>query len=252
MSITITRAARLLLPIAIAASLAACGSSDEPTATASGAGEPVVSKALRDVRYCEVIPSVRDKATIVTTVFNTLGLNDCPADAWATLTEEGVMEQYGADAVKLNGPRHWMMDEIIGSGSSTDTPVFTFGTDPGIAMQQRAVIETKLNESTVGDQLYVPNEVQRDTVFAYEAGQPVFELTDPDGHVYMMQSYSQIVDPTLSYDQLADLGSRLQLPQGWSFSTRTLDERVELTTEATNGTAYVINDDLLNSYQRAS
>lgn len=249
---SLSRPARLALPLLLAAGLAACSGDSEAQAPASGSAAPQVSKALRDVRYCEVIPSVRDKATIVTTVYNTLGLNDCPADAWATLTEEGVMEQYGADAVKLNGPRHWMMDEIIGSGSTTDSPVFTFGADPGIAMQQRAVIETKVNESTVGDQLYVPNEVQRDTVFAYDAGQPVFELTDPDGHVYMMQSYSQIVDPSLSYDQLAGLGSRLQLPAGWSFSTRTLDERVELSTAATNGTAYVINDDLLNSYQRVS
>lgn len=68
----------------------------------------------------------------------------------------------------------------------------------------------------------------------------------------MMQSYSQIVDPNLSYDQLAELGSRLQLPEGWTFSTRVLDEAFSLTTESTGGVAYVINDELLNSYQRAT
>lgn len=235
----------------MAAVLVGC-SSTEAEPAADGSASPRVSAALRDQRYCEVIPSVRDKAKIVTTVYNTLGLNDCPEDLWAPLTENGVMAQYGADAVKLNGPRHWTMDEIIASGSSADTPTYTFGTDPGLPMQQRAVIETKLNESTVGDQLYVPNEVQRDTVFAYDAGQPIFELTDPDGHVYVMQSYSQIVDPDLDYAALAGLGARLALPEGWSFSSRVLDERLELSTEASDGRAYVINDDLLNSYQRSS
>lgn len=231
--------------------LAACSSGDEAAApaspSASGGGE---SEQLRDDRYCEIIPVTRDKATIKSEVYNTLGFNDCPADVWVTITEDMVNEEYGSLQAKLNGPRHWMMDAIIGSGSSVDSPTFTFGGEGGIQMQRRGVLETKVGDDTVGEQYYVPNQVERDTVFVYEAGKPVFELTDPDGHVYMMQSYSQIVDPNLSYDQLAGLGSRLQLPEGWSFSTRTLDEEFQLTTQSTDGIAYVINDDLLNSYQR--
>ena len=231
--------------------LAACSSGDEAAApaspSASGGGG---SEQLRDDRYCEIIPVTRDKATIKSEVYNTLGFNDCPADVWVTITEDMVNEEYGSLQAKLNGPRHWMMDAIIGSGSSVDSPTFTFGGEGGIQMQRRGVLETKVGDDTVGEQYYVPNQVERDTVFVYEAGKPVFELTDPDRHVYMMQSYSQIVDPNLSYDQLAGLGSRLQLPEGWSFSTRTLDEEFQLTTQSTDGIAYVINDDLLNSYQR--
>jgi hypothetical protein len=236
---------------ALVLGLASCSSDDEAAAPASPAASAGGgSEQLRDDRYCEIIPVTRDKATIKSEVYNTLGFNDCPADVWVTITEDMVNEEYGSLQAKLNGPRHWMMDAIIGSGSSVDSPTFTFGGEGGIQMQRRGVLETKVGDDTVGEQYYVPNQVERDTVFVYDAGKPVFELTDPDGHVYMIQSYSQIVDPNLSYDQLAGLGSRLQLPEGWSFSTRTLDEEFQLTTQSTDGIAYVINDDLLNSYQR--
>jgi hypothetical protein len=244
---------------ALVFTLSACSSSEGP-ASSDGTGAVSagsvdagnVSDQLRDQRYCEIIPATRDKAVISSEVYNTLGLNDCPEDVWVTITEDTVNEEYGSIQAKLNGPRHWMMDTIIGKGQTVDSPTFTFGGPSGIEMQRRAVIQTKVGEDTVGDAYYVPNEVQRDTVFVYNAGEPVFELTDPDGRVYMMQSYSQIVAPDLSYDQLASLGARLQLPEGWAYSTRVLDEEFQLTTENSDGIAYVINDDLVNSYQRVS
>jgi hypothetical protein len=63
----------------------------------------------------------------------------------------------------------------------------------------------------------------------------------------MMQSYAQIVDPGLTLAALEHLGSRLKLPAGWHYRTRKLDADVELKAD---GLAYVINDDLYNSYQR--
>ena len=61
-----------------------------------------------------------------------------------------------------------------------------------------------------------------------------------------MQTYSQTVDPDLTLDDLANLASRLALPDGWSYRTRTLDQplRVDTTTEK----ASVLQDDLANSY----
>ena len=75
----------------------------------------------------------------------------------------------------------------------------------------------------------------------------MYELTSASGEVYIMQSYSRIVDPELSIDELADLGSRLTMPAGWTFSSRVLDADYELVSE---GTAFVIQDDLSNTYQR--
>jgi hypothetical protein len=203
-----------------------------------------VSKELRNVRYCEIIPVTRKERTLTAWVYNTLGLNDCPAAEWDALTEEQVNEAYGSVSAKLNGPRYWVIDKLVAFGSSDTKTRFNFG---GIEMELRASVDTKLREGTVGDEVYVPNEVQRHTVYTYNAGRPVYELTSPEGDVYIMQSYSQIKDKSLTLDDLATLGSKLSLPEGWTYSTRTLTEDYEL---VTTGLAYVINDDLYNSYQR--
>ena len=202
-----------------------------------------VSDELRNVSYCEVIPVTRDGRTLTSWVYNTLGLNDCPQAEWDALTEDEVNEEYGSISAELNGPRYWVIDKLVASGSTDSTETFTFGE---IEMTLRAKIETKLREPTVGQQFYTPNEVQRDTTYTYNAGQAVYELTSPEGDVYIMQSYSQIEDKELTIDQLASLGDVLRLPHGWSYSTRTLTEDYEL---VTNGLAYVINDNLYNSYQ---
>ncbi|HZJ25741.1 MAG TPA: hypothetical protein VFF40_01790 [Acidimicrobiia bacterium] len=68
-----------------------------------------------------------------------------------------------------------------------------------------------------------------------------------DGRVFVMQSYSLELDPTLTVADLAGLGDRLALPDGWSFSARTLDE--DLIVTDIDGVATVIQDDLHNTYQ---
>jgi hypothetical protein len=160
------------------------------------------------------------------------------------LTEDEVNQEYGSQSAELNGPRHWVLDPIEGSGSSATGESFTFG---GIDTLLRGVLTTPANQPTVGNQFYVPNEVQRETVFHYDAGKPIFELIDPSGNVYVMQSYAQIADPTLTIKQLPQLDSKLTLPTGWSYSSETLTEDLALNS---NGVAHVVNDNLYNSYQR--
>jgi hypothetical protein len=203
-----------------------------------------VAENLRNVRYCEIIPVTRKGVTLTSWVYNTLGLNDCPAAEWDALTEDEVNQEYGSVAAKLNGPRYWVIDKLVGSGSTASGETFNFG---GIEMSLRATLETRLREGTVGDEFYVPNEVQRETVYTYQAGKPVYELTSPERDVYIMQSYAQITDKDLTLDGLASLGTKLSLPDGWTYSTRTLEEDFDL---VTTGLAYVINDNLYNSYQR--
>jgi hypothetical protein len=78
------------------------------------------------------------------------------------------------------------------------------------------------------------------------AGSQVYELVSPDGDIYRMQSYSHEVDPTLTIDDLETLGDRLDLPEGWSFQTRILEEDSFLTAD---GIAYLVSDELNNAYQ---
>ena len=69
----------------------------------------------------------------------------------------------------------------------------------------------------------------------------------PDATAYAMISSSQIVDPELTLEQLPGLGSRLELPEGWSFRARTL--AADLVAVA-GGEAVVLQDELQNTYQR--
>src|SRR5262245_20322311 len=106
----------------LAALLAACGSdrsSSAPSSDTSASTGGSVPSELRDVRYCEVIPSVTEGDTTTTYVYNTLGSNFCPPGRWSSLTEADVNEEYGSQSAELNGPRHWVMDSIAASGETT-------------------------------------------------------------------------------------------------------------------------------------
>ena len=199
---------------------------------------------LRDFRYCEVIPVFRDKLTLKVEIYNTIGQNDCPPALWARLDAKAMEKQYGAVAVKLNGPRYWVLNRIEGGGATAAGKIVNFG---GIQMKQVAVLETKVWQSTVGDKFYQENKVHRTTTFFYQKNNRVYELVSAKGAVYMMQSYAQIADAKLTLAALETLGASLKLPKGWSYRTRVLTEDVELKAQ---GLAYVINDNLYNSYQK--
>ncbi|MEM7534597.1 MAG: hypothetical protein AAF639_20620 [Chloroflexota bacterium] len=199
---------------------------------------------VRDYRYCEIIPVFRERATMHLEVYNTIGLNDCPTELWNELAAETLVDAYDAAAVIMNGPRYWVLNGITGGGETAKGKIVDFN---GIEMKLVAKIETKVWEGTLGDEPYTDNEVRRTTTFLYKAGNMVYELTSPEGEVYRMQSYTQIIDPTLTIDDLETLGERLDLPAGWRYQARVLTEDSLLTAD---GLAFVINDNLGNSYQK--
>ena len=67
-------------------------------------------------------------------------------------------------------------------------------------------------------------EFPRTAAWTYQAGSSVHEPTGPAGTTYVMESYSQQVDPTLSWEQSDTLGDRLTVPPGWSYSSRVLSK----------------------------
>ncbi|MBV9092549.1 MAG: hypothetical protein JO132_01530 [Streptosporangiaceae bacterium] len=214
----------------------------QQTSTASSAPQK-----LRNYRYCEVIPSVQSGSTVTSYIYNTTGFHHCPPGKWDKLTEQEVNEAFGSQKAQLNGPRYWVIDHAQSTGPQTGTgKTFTFG---GIEMGLVGTLTTQAGQPTVGEQPYVVNEVNRDTIWTYDAGKPIFELTDPDGHVYVMQSYAQLVDKNLKYRDLPGLASLLTLPPGWSYSWQKLTHTLNLNS---NGLAYVVNDNLFDSYQRIS
>jgi hypothetical protein len=199
---------------------------------------------LRNHRYCEVLVGKRNWLKLEVKVFNTQGLNSCPETQWKDLTKEAITKAFDASFVLLNGPRYWVMDEIQAAGTTVNSEKESFG---GIEMNLRATIQLSLLKQFLGSKQYSPNEVTRTTNFIYRAGSAVYELTSPGGDIYVMQSYSQIMNPILSMKDLPVLSEQLKLPAGWTYRSRVLDQDLSL---VANGIAYVLQDNLSNSYQR--
>lgn len=189
-------------------------------------------------RYGEVLLVHVGETGPQATVYNTYPLNDCPDELWTKLDAQALAAEHQAVAALLNGPRYWLMSRIEKEGG-TETERKTFG---GIEMLRQATVAL----SSMNPSPYSVNRVDRKAAFVYDAGSPVFELADAEGRTWIMQTYSQTVDPDLTLGDLAHLAPRLTLPAGWSYRTRTLEQplRVDTTTEQ----ASVLQDDFANSY----
>ena len=196
-------------------------------------------------RYCEILTVTLSDQGAAAEVWGTQGLNDCPQEPFDALDPAGIASQLGANLAVLNGPRYWVLDRIVANELAGTLQERDFG---GIEMRSIATVE--LGEG-MGDRTpLTETSVARDTDFVFEEGREVFELTAPDGSVYVMQSYSIEVDPDLTAETLGSLGDRLELPEGWAFSSRVLRE--DLVVQDIDGIATVIQDRFRNSYQLRS
>nr|WP_246520084.1 hypothetical protein [Ancylobacter lacus] len=215
-----------------------------PGPAAAQTPAPTIPADLRNARYCEVLPVRLTVEGLKATVYNTLGYGDCPADKWDALTEADLRRYFDVLEIKRNGPRYFIMDRIIASGATRDGDVITIG---GITFVKRAEISPSLSQAR--EPSYTEQTIDRDTIYEFDAGKPVFQLTAPDGSVYVMQTYAAFVDTSLTYDDLPKLGARLKLPTGWTYTMRVPDSVLVLKAA---GKAIVIQDDLKNTYQKVT
>ncbi len=205
----------------------------------------VSTDALRDPttglsgkRYGEVLLVTPGEAGPQATVYNSYPLNDCPAELWSALDAQAIATENGSATALLNGPRYWLMNSIE---KATPGPrmIKNFG---GIDMLlQATVLLTAMNPAP-----YTANQVNRHTVFTFDAGEEVYELQDPAFRRWVMQTWSQIVDPELSRADLPQLGERLDLPEGWTYQKRVLESPLRI--DSAPRAALVLQDDLTNSY----
>jgi hypothetical protein len=194
----------------------------------------------RDRRYCEIFVVRRTGLQLEGDVYNTLGLNDCPQAQWAAIDPAKLKNERDAFTIVMNGPRHFVMDRIVIERQAQSPASFQ-----SLMMNLVAVLHFPWRD-LVNRTPYTEHKVSRRTRFTFDAGEPVYELISPSGDVYVMQSYSEIVDPSQRMADLQNLGSRLKLPAGWKFRTRILS--APLTVIAT-GEARILQDDLENTYQ---
>ncbi|MFO0675793.1 MAG: hypothetical protein U0169_04625 [Polyangiaceae bacterium] len=213
-------------------------------ATDAGASANDLISGLRGTRYCEVLAltSDLDTGTVHVDVYNTQGLGDCPDEAWRALDARTIATQLGVTQAILNGPRYWMIDAFV-NGELVDPATTTFGTVP---MRRVATISVPTSQLLAISAPYTLRRIQRKTTVRFVAGAAVHELVDPEGRVFVMQSYSTQTRPQTE-GELPTLAERLGLPAGWRFQVRVPSEDLVVTAE--DGVANVVQDDFANTYQ---
>ncbi len=160
---------------------------------------------------------------------------------WAKVDCEVQKKQYDVLGVFKNGPRFWMYDWIeLPVGAQRDFN----------GLQARWMGHVKLpkgfSSHEKGSTAYNPTTVERKSLQGYKKGQTLFILDGPDGTPWIMQAYSRIVDPNLTYEGLKTLDKKLKLPPDWKYLVKVLDQ--DLTIHAINGVARIVQDDLEGTY----
>ena len=188
-------------------------------------------------------PSCATDLHLVATVYNTLGLNDCPAFG------VGRHHRGGHEAALRRAHRHPQRPALFHHGLRSRPAAPPKRARPsragGLEFTERASIDVGLMD--LMHRPYRELTIDRDTIYRFKAGNPVFMLEAPDGSRYAMQAYAQIVDKSLAYAGLPALGNRLKLPSGWRYTTLTPETDLVL---GAKGTATVVQDELENTYQK--
>ncbi len=194
---------------------------------------------LHNARYCEILELKGALPDATVTVWNTIGLNRCPASWWNAFDAGELAKERGATVVLLNGPRYFLMDSV----TATPGRVRSFH---GEKMRRVATIPIH-SAADLARTPYTDRVVKRRNTWTWNRGRVVYELVAPGGDVYVMQAYAQIVDPKQRIGKLRSLGSRLDLPPGWRYRVRRL--RAELNVKPIKGNATIVQDELQNTYQ---
>ena len=230
----------------VAGHAAAAGSKPIPTPKAP---KEMTFRDLRAVQYCEVwLFKGTPKTGIAGVYFNTSDLNNtankmdtCPPGAWEKITVESVVASYNVIAAYKNGPRGWTMDTVtipvgpVVNFEGLDTRWWGEGRLPKGASLKVAHLEP-----------YQEVKSHRKSKFTFQKGKPLFILEDPSGTPWVMQAYGKIVDSSLSYDTLKDLGAKLKPPAGWKFRVAVLDK--DLVVSTPQGYNWIVQDELQNTY----
>ncbi|QDT50612.1 hypothetical protein Pan258_46910 [Symmachiella dynata] len=159
----------------------------------------------RGYQYCEL---VFNYGTAGNDIYSTSPLAQADLDWWNNLDLKALAKEFGAESVYKNGPQWWSMDEV---GVLASEPVAVAGAN--------MVFGAHLPAGTLKIPNYTVFNPAKTQNLLWKAGKPVYQLVDPDGHVYVLQGQK------IPKDSIASLGKRLKkMPEGWTFRVKVLDE----------------------------
>jgi len=194
-------------------------------------GETLSFTKARNYAFCEVYVGFGSVApSTELECYNSTGTtgpdSGCPAETFATLDRKKVAADLGASIVILNPPKPtarkwWVVDELYLYAAGE---TFDFSGVKATWVAEMSVQD--LEEATKASQTpYQPLTNKQLSKWVFKKGNQVFLLRAPEGKVYVMQAYTTVEDPSLTYEQLPQLGSRLKkLPPGWKYEVKTLTQ----------------------------
>lgn len=196
----------------------------------------------RGMPWCEFGPILGTPPNVVTHVYNSSTVDTCPAERSAKVDLDKLAADLGVPKVAVNPARFWVMDRatFYQAGEIVDFH--------GIKAQWVASMTADMMKTILGGKPYSTAEITRDTEWFFAKGKPIYLLRAPGGKVWVMQVYSHAMDKTLSVDNLQQLGSKLALPEGWKFEVKLLDRDLSLQPRRAKGIAYIMRDNLANTY----
>jgi hypothetical protein len=161
---------------------------------------------------------------------------------WDKVNVDVLKKEFDVLGVFKNGPRGWTVDSL-------HLPVAPeIHTLDGLETRWYMKVELPkgIRPGSASGTAYKTINAVRNSTMTFEKGKPVYNLDDPAGTPWVMQAYSMIVDPKLTYADLTNLGGKLKLPPGWKYRVQVLDQ--DLTIKAVNGIAHITQDELQNTY----
>lgn len=204
---------------------------------------------LRATRYNEMFLIGGNGTTknLNANVYNTPGLNGYETtrdSAPQALVEEidvkALKKEFDVLGAFVNGPRQWTLDGIdVHMGVQRDFN--------GLKATWVGKLSLKgMDLKHKGGTAYKLTTIEHKTPFGFRQGKPLFILDDPEGKPWVMKSCGLIIDPTMSYEQLEALGSRLKSAPGWKDRVQVIDQDLILKPE--RGIAAITQDELGNTY----
>ncbi len=242
--------AKRLLPVA-AAALAASAPGAPPAPGGSVlspgpiAGNSIAMEQIRGDAFCEFEVIMGSPPDLVVEIYNTTGQGPCTPAEFGPIDAKALAKELGVVAVIKNPTRYWLVDRlwVYDTGETHDFD--------GVKATWMARLELKaagLQEHGKPFAPYQPGQTKRNSKFEWSKGSEVYLLRSPDGHTWIMQAYTDLVDKSLTQADLPSLGKRLALPPGWKYEVKTLDRALTLAPPGPDHLAHAVADELQNMY----
>lgn len=158
--------------------------------------------------------------------------------------KEAIKKQFGALGVAINGPKLWMIDFF-------DIPLGANEEFNGRRIPWCATLHlTKTEMEQMGKLPYKVTTIERKSKLGYNKGTLVFLIDDSEGTTWVMKGFELGMKPRWTYEEFAaDPSSKFkQLPAGWKFRTKVLDDDLILVPQT--GVATIMSDEFFNVYDK--